>query len=291
MQTRPVERVRARVCTEAGEAVGRSIPRGYQRIGHVVVLRLPESIRPHFATIGEAWLKERGITTVVQRGASIQGDWRLPPTELIGGDRGDAEVVEFGVRYRLDPSCLLFARGNRTERHRAGLVTRPGETVVDLFAGIGYFAVPSAKIGRARRVYACEANPVACRYLEENARINGVESVVCVIPGDNRQARLTEGIADRVFLGLLPTSVPWISQALRLLRPEGGTLHVHLVAGTRDGNSPAESAVARAVEADHGRIDSMEVREVKAYGPGRRHIVVDVRARLSSNCYAATAAA
>ena len=158
---------------------------------------------------------------------------------------------------------------------RAGSV-RPGETVVDLFAGIGYFTLPAAVVGRAARVHACEANPVAYQYLVENARRNHVADRVTAHRGDNRDAPIPRGCADRVFLGLLPESLPWVPRALDLLSPKGGSLHVHRLQETRAGTEAVAGPVRELVERGGRRVLEASVHVVKPYGPGRRHVVVDV---------------
>ncbi|MCI4344859.1 MAG: methyltransferase [Thermoplasmata archaeon] len=275
----PAHRVRARVERSAGPTVARALPVGYHHLGRVVVLRLPEELRKHFRTIGAAWLDEPGVGAVLRRAGPVTGDWRLPDAELLAGEDCETEVVEFGIRYRFDASRITFARGNRSERHRAGLVTRPGETVVDLFAGIGYFTLPAAVLGKAARVLACEQNPESLRYLRTNVERNHVREKVDIVPGDNRDAVLPRGAADRVFVGLLPSSLAWVPMALRLLRPEGGTLHVHALLGTREGPGSAAGDVTTAIQGAGYRTDSVAVRPVKSYGPGRLHVVVDAHAR------------
>lgn len=271
----PAERVRARLRALAGSEVAGRLPRGYQRLGRVLVLRLPESLRPYFPEIGAAWRAELGVDAVVRHAGRTEGDWRRPRCERIAGDATETEVRENGVRYRLDPMEVMFAAGNRTERRRVGAVVRPGETVVDLFAGIGYFTMPAAVLGRARRVHAIEANPRSFQFLLENVRLNGVEG--CVLPtlGDNRLVRLPVGEADRAILGFLPSSLGWVDRAAELLRPSGGTLHVHLVANSRAAVPDAEEKVTKAVARIGRRVDQVRGRMVKPYGPGRTHVVVD----------------
>jgi tRNA wybutosine-synthesizing protein 2 len=274
----PVDRVRDRLRAEGDAETARALPRGYQRLGSVVLLRLPETLRPRFREIGRAWRAERGVTAVLRYRGPMRGEWREPSVERLTSEGGtEVEVREHGVRFRLDVARLMFARGNSTERARAGRLTRPGESVLDLFAGIGYFAIPAALVGRAAEVWAVEPNPTAFRYLVTNARLNGVEDRVRPILGDNRDVGLPEGRFDRIFLGYLPSAVPWIPRAVPLLKPSGGDLHVHLTASTRgDRAEPiaeVRDALARSV------CDAAEIvaRRVKPYGPGRHHMVVDVR--------------
>ncbi len=255
------------------------MPAGYQRLGRVLLLRLPPVLRPYFRLLGEAWQEELRVETVLVVEGPITGEYRVPRVERVVGSGTETEVTEFGVRWRFDAARIMFAAGNRTERRRAGAIVRPGETVVDLFAGIGYFTIPAARAG-ARRVVAVEKNPTAVRYLRENVYRNGVAERVEVVPGDNRTVPLEEQAADRVFLGYLPSAVPWVPRALALLRPSGGSLHVHLVTDRRSAVAHAVNEVDDAVRAAGGRLLApSSAREVKPYGPGRTHVVVDVRAR------------
>ena len=271
--------MRDRLAAVAGAEVAARMPAGYQRLGRVLLVRLPTGLRPFYATIGAAWQEELGVASVLVPSGPVEGELRLPHVERVAGTETETEVTEHGVRWRFDAARIMFAQGNRTERARAGRLVRPGETVVDLFAGIGYFAIPAARAG-AQEVVAVEKNPVAVRYLEENVRRNGVERTVRVVAGDNRLVPLAERAADRVFLGYLPSALPWVPRALALLKPRGGAVHVHLLTGSRDALREASAAVAAAVRAAGGDLDAPPVaREVKPYGPGRAHMVVDVRAR------------
>ena len=44
--------------------------------------------------------------------------------------------------YSLDVTKCMFSSGNTTERQRMGRLQCAGETVVDLYAGIGYYTLP-----------------------------------------------------------------------------------------------------------------------------------------------------
>ena len=276
----PVERLRTVLAARAGPAAADTLPDGYVRLGSVLLVRWPETLRPHFGPLSAALAEALGARSVLRVAGPVEGELRRPAVERLFGEETETIVVEHGVRWRFDAARIMFAAGNRTERARAGRLVRPGETVVDLFAGIGYFAIPAAKVGRAARVVAVDRNPESVRYLRENVRRNGVEGIVEIHCGDNRTIDLPTGLADRVFLGYLPSAVPWIARALPLLRPGGGILHVHLVADARGAVPTAEAEVGAAVRAAGGvAVGPLRGRAVKPYGPGRTHVVVDAPVR------------
>ena len=274
----PADRVRDRVRESAGDRPALEMPDGYQRMGRVLLLRLPARYRPYAAVIGTAWQRELGVATVLNQVGPVQGEFREPRVEVWAGGETETEVLEFGVRWRFDAAHLMFAAGNRTERRRVRSLVRPGETVVDLFAGIGYFTIPAALADPTTRVLAVEKNPRAFRYLVENVVRNEVaERVDCVL-GENRSVELPAGVADRVFLGYLPDSMPWIPRAVELLRAGGGWVHAHTVVDVREGTSEAvRQLTVAAAECGAAPTEAPRARVVKPYGPGRVHVVVDAR--------------
>jgi len=271
----PLERVRARVQRTAGAAVADALPRGFTRLGRVLLLQLPEALRPSFPEIGAAYAAELGCGAVLRRGGPVAGEYRRPTVELLFGSETETVVQEHGVRWRFDAREVMFARGNKEERARVGRLVGPGERVVDLFAGIGYLTIPAARAHPSVRVTAVEVNPTAYRYLLENLRLNGVAGQVRALRGDNRELELPAGEADRVLLGFLPSAVPWVGRAWGLLKPGGGTLHVHTVGPVDAGAEGAAAEVAEALTRCGAPVRSLRPRAVKPYGPGRTHFVVD----------------
>ncbi len=276
----PSDRVRAIVAREAGPEVAARLPRGYHRMGRVLLLRLPPGLEAHDATIGSAWQRSLGVATVLAQVGPIDGEARRPRLRRLAGTETTTEVIEHGIRYRFDAAETMFATGNRTERQRIATLVRPGETVADLFAGIGYFAVPIAARARPARLVAVEKNPAAHRYLVQNLAPYAARVPVEAVLGDNRTVDLPRAAFDRLLLGYLPRSDPWIPRALALARPEGAWLHVHRVADARAPLAVSAAMVAREIEeAGAAVVGAGTAREVKPYGPGRRHVVVDVYAR------------
>jgi tRNA wybutosine-synthesizing protein 2 len=148
-----------------------------------------------------------------------------------------------------------------------------GETVVDMFAGIGYFSIPLAVYQRPSKVIACELNPVAFRYLEENIALNQVSRIVKPVLGDNRDLA-GEGIADRVIMGYVKTTHEHLPAAVRLLK-SGGVIHYH---ETCPNELLPNRPVQRILEnVKGGRTEIIRMKEIKSYAPGVTHVVVDAK--------------
>ena len=137
---------------------------------------------------------------------------------------------ESGLTYALDVTRSMFSSGNFTEKARGAALGRAGETVLDLYAGIGYFTLPYLCRAKVAHVYALELNPHSITALRRGLRANGAADRCTVIPGDNRRPALRtllRGVADRVNLGLIPSSRDGWPLALDALGARGGWLHVH----------------------------------------------------------------
>jgi tRNA G37 N-methylase Trm5 len=134
----------------------------------------------------------------------------------------------------------MFSRGNITEKIRFGGLVQPGERVLDMYGGIGYFTLPALVHGSAAHVVVCEWNPDAIQALDYNLRDNHVQDRATILYGDCRRLAIEHGLLrqfDRVSLGLLPSSEGGWSTAVKALRPDkGGWLHVH-------GNVPNHEAL------------------------------------------------
>ena len=172
----------------------------------------------------------------------------------------------------------MFSSGNVAERMRVASLPARGETVVDMFAGIGYFTLPLAVHAGAARVVALEKNPLAFRYLVENVALNGVSGVVVPWVGDNREYAEV-GMADRVVMGYFPGTSLFLPKAFALLKPKGGVIHYH---DTSHAESWKDEMTRHALQAARacGTVIAIEgARVVKSHSPGVVHTVLDLRVR------------
>jgi tRNA wybutosine-synthesizing protein 2 len=252
------------------------LPSHWEKVGDIIILKLDDELTAYSYEIGRTYAEVLGASTVVQDLRGVAGKFRTPVGIVrLYGERTVTIHVENGIKYKLDVEKLMFSSGNIDERVRMASLNCSDEIIVDMFAGIGYFTLPLAKYTGAKKVYACELNPIAYRYLCDNIRLNKVGSKVVPLKGDNRDVA-PDHIADRVVMGYLHDTYEYLPKAIRTLMPEGGTIHYHEVC-------PEELLMQRPlariekVAAQFGRkVKLLKFRIVKSYAPRIYHAVLDV---------------
>jgi tRNA wybutosine-synthesizing protein 3 len=262
------------------DALLNDLPQRWERLGDLVLLpstsfdspawreRFASSEARPWACLAVALKAARlGLQNVV-----ASDTVRSSGATMLMGDHGEVEMLDHGVTFRFDATRQMFSSGNVTERRRMGNLDLRGETVVDAFSGIGYYTLPMLVRGGAEHLHACDINPEAAAWLLEGARCNGVEDRLSQHVGDNRDTLPgLQGTADRVVLGLLPSSEHAWEDAVRCLKPSGGWLHVHMNVKEEHIESWAEETATRL----GGTVRHIE--RVKWYAPRIRHVVLDLQ--------------
>ncbi|KAF0908774.1 hypothetical protein E2562_028589 [Oryza meyeriana var. granulata] len=265
------------------------LPTRWETLGDITVLPKTCFKDPLWESVREdLWpliAKSLGAQRLARQGKIAPNGTRDSTLELLVGNNGWLTHHENGICYSLDATKCMFSSGNRSEKLRMGKLDCRDEVVVDLFAGIGYFVLPFLVKANAKLVYACEWNPHALEALRRNVMDNHVADRCIILEGDNRMTA-PKGIADRVCLGLLPSSECSWDTAVRALRAEGGMLHIHGNVNDSDETLWLDNAVESIsnIAKTHGlswNITVEHVERVKWYGPHIRHLVVDVKCRLT----------
>lgn len=254
------------------------LPESWERLGRVLVLPLPPALEPWKAEVARAYAEALGCEAVLRDAGPIRGAAREPVREVLWGEGTETVHVEGGIRYAMDAAQLMWSKGNVNERQRLPPLVAPGEVVVDLFAGLGYFSVPIAAKTRAAKVLAIEQNPVAFHYLQRNAALNKCEARLEPRLGDCR-VEAPKDIADRVLMGYTVDTEQYLPTAMAALRPEGGVVHYHEACPAHRWQERPFARVREAAEAAGRRATLRTQHVVKNYAPGFVHAVVDAEVR------------
>jgi tRNA wybutosine-synthesizing protein 2 len=277
MRTTPYESIKKKLFPVLPSSLMNHLPDKWEKIGAVVTIKLPDELKQHQEIIGKVYREVLRCTTVLNDRGGILGVYREPVVEVISGDSMTETIhTENGVRFKMDPQKIMFSSGNMAERKRMATISNSRETVVDLFAGIGYFTLPIAVYSNPKKIFACEINPIAYRYLCANAVLNHVTNIIEPLWGDNRKTA-PKDCADRVILGYLQKSQLFLTVALECLRNQDGILHYHEVVPFESIPELPLKRIETAAKNYHRSVELLKVNKIKSYAPCIHHVVLDVR--------------
>jgi tRNA (guanine37-N1)-methyltransferase len=259
-----------------------SVPRALDIIGDIAIIEIPPELKAQENIIGEAVLKtHKNIRTVLAKASTVTGTYRLREFKVIAGEhRADTVYKEYGCKYQVNIAKAYFSPRLSHEHKRVASLVQEGETVVDLFAGVGPFSVLIAKTVENVKVYALDINPAAIALLERNARLNRVENRVFPILGNARQLvedRLL-GVADRVIMNLPEKATEFVDTACRALKPAGGTVHHYEFIRRPDSIENMKHRFSEAVEKSGRKVDAfLFAKAIRETAPYECQVALDAK--------------
>ena len=218
---KPLENIKLRVDPD----LRNKLPTKWKRIGNILVIDLENLTDDKKREIAEVYAEELNVKTVIQK-SKVSGELRKPEkVVLLYGTETITEISEYGIKYRLDLSEIMWSPGNTGWRSAlAGpekvndfySFDKPG-TIIDYFAGIGYFVLQMARGYPKARIIAVDKNPKAIEYLTTNVKENNIENVD-IINDDCRNVKLK---ADVVHLGYIGNTIDFLEHTYDCLTDNG----------------------------------------------------------------------
>lgn len=273
----PLNQIKKLLSNEIPSELICCLPDKWEKIGDVLTIKLNESLKIYQEKIGEKYAEILHCKTVLNDVGGISGTYREPKVGILYGSKNTETIhKENGIRYKLDLQKIMFSSGNMDERKRMANISNKNETVVDLFAGIGYFTIPMAVYSKPKKIFSCEINPIAYEYLCKNIVLNHVTSVVKPLLGDNRTTA-PKNIADRVILGYINDTYRFLPTAIDCLKNNTGIIHYHDVFSNELIPEKPLKIVQEIAEKYDTKAKLLKYKYIKSYAPGVSHIVFDVK--------------
>ncbi|HTY47632.1 MAG TPA: class I SAM-dependent methyltransferase family protein [Methanomassiliicoccales archaeon] len=259
---------------EVPEELRDSLPTSFDVIGDVAIIKLPDELLPFSQKVGEALMRTfpRLRTVALDRG--VKGELRVRELEVIAGDANlETSHTEYGVHLLVDPSKVYFNPRLSNERMRVASLVRRGEVVLDMFSGVGPFAIMIAKRAKPKVVYAIDLNPDAVTYLRRNIEANKADKVVA-FEGNAREVIFDLPNLDRIVMNLPHSAIDFFADALTKLN-FGGTIHLYHICDRDDIEQIVEKLVisARGMGVD---IEVTRQEELKTYSPSMSVFALDL---------------
>ncbi len=256
----------------------------YDIIGDIAIIVLLGASKDDARRVGETLMNvHRNVKTVLAQTGPVSGDLRLRKLEYIAGERKTITVHrESGCAFSVDVAKCYFSPRLSYERMRLARQVTEGETVVNMFAGVGCFSILIIKYSSAGKVYSIDINPIAFQYMQENIRLNRVYGKVIPILGDAKEAieKKLRHIADRILMPLPGKAFGYLPSALLALMEREGWIHYYGFEHARKGEDATEKVkliVSKRLKSLGATFEIPVAHIVRTTGPNWYQVVLDIQ--------------
>jgi tRNA (guanine37-N1)-methyltransferase len=257
----------------------------FDQIGDIVIIKIPNELMPKKKFIADTILAHvKSAKAVFAQVSPVRGDYRVRNLEFIAGEnRTNTEYKEHGCRFRVDVAKTYFSPRLSTERLRIANMVGEGETIVNMFAGVGTYSILMARMNKTCKVYSIDSNAVAAELCEANAKLNKVQDRVVSIHGDAGEVIKDKlaGQADRVLMPLPESAKEFVDSAVLALKKKGVVHYfIHIRADNKKTSKNLGLQDAHKAFVKYNHI-VQQVRVVRGVGPRIYQIVADVLVKTS----------
>ena len=278
------KRLRKKLSTAFSSAELNLIYNSFDVIGDIAIIKVPNgNIVNAEKVASQIMAVHRNVKTVFAQTSPILGDFRVRELRLLAGeDKTSTKYKESGCVFAVDVEKCYFSPRLSHERLRIASLVKGGETVVNMFSGVGCFSIVIAKTVSKTKVFSIDVNPIAVQYMEENVRINRVYGKVIPLLGDSKDiinAQL-QGKADRVLMPLPEKALEYLPYAVSALKKHGGWIHYYDFQHAAGNEKPVEKTKLKVAQ----KLDSLGVgyifafsRVVRSTGPNWYQTALDIQ--------------
>jgi tRNA (guanine37-N1)-methyltransferase len=251
----------------------------FDQIGDIIIIRIPDSLLSKKKIIGKTLLeKVKTAKSVFYQSSPVEGDFRIRDLELLAGeDKTETEYKEHGCRFRIDVQKAFFSPRLSTERERIANLINDGETVINMFGGVGMFSIIAAKKKKCV-VYNIDINPDAIELCRKSISLNKLKGQVESIVGDASQI-IEEKLADkgnRILMLLPERSDEFLDSAIKATK-SSGIIHYYSHQHADKRQDATELSKQHFLQVTPVKSEIIGGRMVRPVGPRYYQTVVDVR--------------
>ncbi len=270
---------------QSAETIGAPLSayNSFDIVGDIAITKVPKASLANAQKIAEAIMnRNKSVRAVFIQESPVREEYRLRRLVHVAGEKRTTTIHrEFGCLFKVDLEKCYFSPRLSAERLRIANLVQPGETVVNMFAGVGCFSILVAKRQPTAKIYSIDINPEAVKFMEENVRLNRVFSKVLSFRGDAKEIIQThlQGCSDRVLMPLPEKAFEYLPSAVSALKIGGGWMHLHTFEHSTKTENPATKVRQKlegAFNASGLKFEVPLVRVVRSTGPNWWHLVADV---------------
>ncbi len=258
------------------------LPISYDIIGDIILIKLQEELLEYKEKIGESLLQTNKNIKTVCLTKPVKGELRTRDLEIIAGEKCTKTLhKEYGLSFEVDVSKIYFSSRLSTERKRVADLVKPGEIIVDMFAGVAPFSIMIAKYAHPRIIFALDKNKDAVVYAQKNIKRNNVLDKIEIIHTDAKKVKNIlnqKGVkANRIIMNLPFSAFLFFEYALEIIANQC-ILHYYDIIKERkiEGRIKELNKIA---EKNKISLTNFDIRKIKSYAPREFYIGIDITAK------------
>ena len=246
-------------------------------LGEIAIIEIPKVLEKKARIIGNAVLKANPqLRAVFKKASPVKGEFRIRALKRIAGKGGTLITYrENSCIFKFDAEKVFYTPRLSSERMRVAKQVKPREVILDMFAGIGPFAILIVKTHpEIKQIYAIDSNADAINYLLESASMNKVPHKIIAYTGDARIVigAYLKGVADRIIMNLPMTDEDFFGSALQALKKKG-VLHFYTFAKTE---AEVQTKIKKSLK-NKALFKLLVIRKIRQYSPRVWNFVADIK--------------
>ncbi|EFD93224.1 MAG: protein of unknown function Met10 [Candidatus Parvarchaeum acidophilus ARMAN-5] len=176
--------------------------------------------------------KNKHITKVFEKTGMITGEERIPKLKNLIGKGSIALYKENGSSFYVDVKKVFFSPRMSNERLRIINNVKKEEKVLDMFCGVGPFAIPIAK--KCTEVNAIDINKIAINLLKKNIELNKIKNIRYYCGDSKKIIKGLDEKFDRIIMNFPLYAYKFLDIAVKKCQKNAV---IHLYAFVKDGES------------------------------------------------------
>lgn len=254
------------------------LPTSYDTIGSIILIKLSKSLFQYRKQIGNALLETHKNIRTVCLVDPVSGELRTRNITIVAGENQTLTThTEYGLTFQVDVAATYFSPRLASERKRVANLVKPGEIVLDLFAGVAPFSIMIARYAQPKVVYAIDKNKEATNLAKQNVRQNHALQTVEVIHADANDAeKIISTKANRIIMNLPFSAYKFFSVALTIA---ASTCKVHYYDIIKEEEIEGRISSLKKIAQTQGYIlADVSIHRIKSYAPREFYIGLDITA-------------
>jgi tRNA (guanine37-N1)-methyltransferase len=205
-----------------GSEDAQGLPRSFDVVGDVVLIRIPDDLEARSKEIGEALLGFVPGARVVGADRGVHGPERRRSIERIAGTGGwRTRHRENGIEIEVDLERAYFSPRLAREHARVAEEVAAGDRVYDLCCGVGPFALTIARLGKATQITAVDLNSDAIDLLRASIARQPFGAHISAIHGRAEAFAASAAPVERVVLNLPHEGIKYLPSVARTVARRG----------------------------------------------------------------------